>query len=120
MSLQWQRTPSEAIGDLADWQIDAIQRGLAQIAERRAQEIEDFMKRNAPWTDRTGEARAGLIADVFEIAQQAVVLVMSYGPDTYYGVYLELAHGGSYSILMPTLDRYIPVIWQDVQQLLGV
>lgn len=86
------------------------------IANRYAPEIEAWMKGNAKWIDQTGNARQSLFGDVTDIANQAVILIMGHGVE--YGTFLELAHGGRYSVLFPALDMFIPKIWKDVQAML--
>ena len=115
MSFQWQTTPEEAFVELSEAYAQAIHEAVHAIAQRWAPEIEQWMKQNAIWTDRTGNARQTLWADVVEIANQAVVAAFGHGVD--YGTFLELAHGGTYAIVTPALDRFIPLIWRDVAAL---
>ena len=117
MTVSWSVPPEEAFGDLADAYVQAIQDAVWAIAQRRAPEIESWMKINARWTDRTSNARQGLAADAERLATEAVQIVMSYDVD--YGIFLELAHAGNYAIIGPALDHFAPIIWQDVLALLG-
>lgn len=116
MSLTWDKTPGEAFEELTTAYIAAIRRGVRAIADRRAPEIEAWMKAEAIWIDRTSNARQTLYAEVNEIAMTAVTILVSHGVD--YGTYLELSHGGAYAIVTPALDRFIPIIWSDVQAML--
>lgn len=118
MSFQWQTPPDEAFGDLTEAYVAAIHQAIFTLAQRYAPEIEAWMKANAPWTDRTGNARQTLWSDVFDLTNSAVVIVMSHGVD--YDMFLELAHGGRYAILGPALDHFIPRIWRDVRRLVSV
>jgi hypothetical protein len=61
-----------------------------------------YMKSNAPWTDRTTAARAGLHAtsshsgDRFE-------LVLAHAVS--YGIWLEVCNSGRYQIILPALRQ---------------
>lgn len=57
------------------------------------------LKTRAPWTDRTGAARSGLMAVPNQISKDEWELLMSYS--VYYGIYLELANSGKYAVIIP-------------------
>jgi len=64
-------------------------------------EGENFAKQNAPWTDRTGDARRS-IASV-DLSEKGVVRYhLIIGVD--YGIWLEVSNQGKYRILVPTLS----------------
>lgn len=115
MPFTWQRRPTEAFPALTEAYAEAIHNAVVQMAERYAVEIEAWMKDNAPWQDRTGNARQTLFAEAIDFVD-VVVILMSHGVE--YSTFLELAHGGRYSILTPALDYFIPRVWRDVQALL--
>ena len=79
-------------------------------------EIETWMKTNARWIDRTGNARQSLYAEVTRLTD-SVLLAFDHGMD--YGFYLELSHAGRYAIIAPALDEFAPRIWRDVKALLS-
>jgi hypothetical protein len=116
VSVQWTVTPERAFGDLTQAYIAAIRRGVRAIAQRRAPEIEAWMKAQAPWTDRSSNARQTLSAEVEDIALDMVAILMQGGVE--YFVFLELANGGRYAIIAPAIDQWGPIIWQDVQAML--
>lgn len=113
----WQKTPEEAFTELAEEYTRAIHRGVFLLATRYAPEIERWMKANASWTDRTDNARQTLYAEVTDIINSAVILFFGHGVD--YGVFLELAHGGTYAIVTPALDHFMPRIWADVRTMMS-
>lgn len=78
--------------------------------------VENWMKDNAKWTDRTGNARQALYADVEELAMGAA-LILDHGMD--YGVFLELSMQGTYQIIKPALDEFGPKIWDEVKRMLA-
>ena len=66
-----------------------------------ADESEAYMKENAPWTDRTGNARAGLHATT-NSTDNAAELILAHS--VYYGLFLEVCNSGKYGIIYPTLQ----------------
>jgi hypothetical protein len=67
----------------------------ADITMARA---ENEMKRQAPWTDRTGMARRMLLGRT-EKGKEEVKMFFVHGMD--YGKFLELCHFGKYRIIVP-------------------
>ncbi len=87
----------------------------AEVQERclaLAQDILDYAKSNAPWQDRTGDARAGLDVDVSEDVD-AVIIQLYHTVD--YGLWLEVIQNGEYAILLPTLEHFAGTITQDIE-----
>lgn len=83
---------------------------LAQhrVAEYFAPIVETEAKQNAPWTDRTGNARQGLHGFVEDLSASVVAITLAHGVS--YGIFLELRNQGRYAIIMPTLEaNYQPV-----------
>lgn len=81
-----------------------VKRALHDTAEYFAPIIESYAKDNAPWTDRTGNARQGLTGSVQDISETVVHLYLSHKMD--YGVFLELKNSGRYAIILPTLETH--------------
>lgn len=115
MGFKWTRTPTAAFDNAVQLYADAIRAGVFAIAQRYAGEIEAYMKDNAIWTDRTANARQTMAAEAFQLADMARI-VLAHGME--YGVYLELANGGAFAIIGPTIDVFGPRIWADVQELM--
>ena len=81
-----------------------------QVVNQLAPVMEAYMKMNASWKDRTGEARAGLKAVVtHHDASKSSDINLSHS--VFYGVFLEQKtyNGVSYAILLPTLEYFAPV-----------
>jgi len=114
---EWKVPPEKAFPELADAYAKAIHRGIYAIAQRYAPLIENWMKDNAPWTDRTANARQTLWTEANEVVGQMVQIILSHG--MYYGIYLELNNAGRYAIIDPALDHFAPLIWRDVQRMLS-
>lgn len=86
-------------------------RAMVASAGYVAPQAESYMKQNAKWTDRTGNARQGLGAQV--VAERNKVAVVLYHTVPY-GVYLELRWGGKYAIIEPTMqwtaERFVKAV----------
>lgn len=115
MGLAWDATPEEAWGELADSEADAIEDEIVAYLEGIAQEVEEWMKTGAPWTDRTGDARRSLFTAVEHEVRAVAALLLSHGSLIEYGVYLEHANRGRYSILRPALDYWSYRVFEDVR-----
>jgi hypothetical protein len=85
----------------------------AQVAEALAREMEAYAKENAPWQDRTGDARASLQTQVEHRVNESTVY-LGYGSDIHYAYYLEnfVYAGVSYAIIEPTIRYFEPIIWE--------
>lgn len=78
----------------------AVNRAITAAVEYGATRGESAMRANAPWTDRTGNARGGLFTvPVHEATRHRIIF--SHGVP--YGIWLEVTHSGRYQIIMPTV-----------------
>lgn len=81
-----------------------VKRRIAFEFLKAKPEAETWAKLNAPWTDRSGNARAGLHADVKSIdGGNAFELLMAHS--VFYGIFLETRFSGKYAVLMPTVNH---------------
>jgi hypothetical protein len=112
MSFQWQVTPQDAFGGLAANYVAAIRQAVGLLAQRWAPTIEAWMKQEAVWQDHTGNARQTLHSEVEGLGTDMITIILAHGMS--YGIYLELSHGGRFSVIGPALDHFGPLIWQDV------
>lgn len=76
-----------------------------------APEAQSYMKSNAPWTDRTGNARNGLSTKVVVSAKSVAIVLYHKVP---YGVYLETRWNGKWGIIRDTMaavgPRFVEVV----------
>lgn len=84
---------------------------LDEAAQQWAQEIRDWAQDNAPWEDRTGDARAGL--DV-EVDQHGTVIDIVLFHTVDYGQWLETIQSGRFATIMPTLEHFAFIIFTDL------
>lgn len=95
---------------------DRLHAGLLMFAKTQATQLQGHMKRNRPWTDRTGMAKATLTATVVE-ENDAIKIKLAHGVD--YGVWLELAHEKNYAIIEPTIRMKGPEVISNLDNLLA-
>lgn len=70
----------------------------AGLVSRR---MESFAKQNAPWTDRTSNARNGLHA-IVETSEDEYKIIIAHGVD--YGLWLEIRGSGRNGIIPQTVE----------------
>lgn len=77
--------------------------------------VENWMKVNASWTDRTSNARNGLAARSGKSGKTHWIVAFHQVP---YGIWLETRWSGKYAILMPAIDKFGPEIMDTLQKIL--
>lgn len=75
---------------------------IAVIVDRQADVGTSMMKQGAPWTDRTGNARATLAVDAKHKDHEHQLILHGGMP---YQIFLELSHGGRFAIIAPTIPE---------------
>lgn len=75
-------------------------------------EIQGAAQRDAPWEDRTGDARRGLSTKV-DSSHGDVVLTLFHTIE--YGLWLEVIQNGRFAIIMPTLEKYSSKIFRNAE-----
>lgn len=112
----WVRPPSvlsEAFRQYGERVVVAVN----ALAKYLAGRIQGDLRASATWTDRTGNARSGLFSIAEQAAGDVVSIYLSHGFTVNYGKWLELANGGKYAVIMPTLQRWLPEIERQLQAL---
>lgn len=101
---------------------DKLQRALYGVVKYWDGPVETWMKHNAPWTDRTTNARNGLFATAQKsgsrIAGSTFAIVLGHTVD--YGIYLE--NGTRYMrarpVVQPAIQRYAPKVIRTLVKIL--
>ena len=117
MGFKWQVAPTDVFPQMAHKYTQAIFQSGRRIAYEQAEEMEQYAKANAPWTDRTGDARERLHATVEETGPIGTI-VLSHGVD--YGIWLEVANQGRFSIIPETIDAFGPRVMRSLQNLINL
>lgn len=89
-----------------------MRQGIMEFAEDFAREIEEYARANAPWEDRTGDARAGLTAEAQETNSSTTITLYH---TVEYGVWLEIRWSGKYAIVLPTLEKMGPKLFNRME-----
>lgn len=76
---------------------------MTQYAQTAAKQLEAAAKAEAPWIDRTGHARGGIIG---RAARSGSAIRITLSGSVRYLVYLELAHGKKYAVLWPVMQKH--------------
>lgn len=94
---------------------DRVMANAPKIMEYTMTDAEGYAKQNAPWRDRTGNAR-GSISHKTISSKDLVTGVIGIG--VFYGKYLELSNQGKYRIIRPTVDVYRSKLLQNLKEIL--
>lgn len=84
-------------------------------AKQMAPEVEAYAKINAPWTDQTGNARAGLAARAYRDGKEIGIIIYHQVP---YGIWLETRWNGKYAIINPTIEHMGPMVMARFNRIL--
>lgn len=111
--------PPETLANAIERYGDRVITAVTAVAGRVAAEMANSARANAPWTDRTGNARTGLFGTAErDIAQKVVTIFLSHSPVIDYGIWLELSNGSSFAIIMRTIESHLPGLRADLDALL--
>lgn len=113
--IEWKTPPSVWITGTQDW-IRRLYITVHDAWTARLPAIESWMRNNATWTDRTGNARRYLNTAVYPILYDWIVLQIAHGVP--YGTSLETVSLGKFQILTPTIDHWGPILMDDVIKLM--
>jgi hypothetical protein len=111
VSLTWSPPIEQVLPGIKAWTA-RLRAKIYAVAMHMADQITAWMQSNAPWEDRTGEARAGLRAWAVQMATGAYI-VLAHGVP--YGIYLERMKAGSLGILAPAVQYWAPQFIQAMR-----
>lgn len=95
---------------------EKIEAAVATAVDYSATRAEAYAKTNAPWTDRTGNARGGLFTAPFhDFGNNHGYDVAHSVP---YGIWLEVRFEGRYAIIEPTVQAMGPELMGMVASIL--
>ena len=113
LSLSFDDEMTSGIDDLKGRTLAAAK----MLASTEAVKLESYMKRNRPWTDRTGLAKTRLSAVVTTPNDHTVRITLAHGVS--YGKWLELANAKKYAIIKPTIDKQGPGVYDSFNNFLS-
>lgn len=94
-----------------------LNQAVAFVMQSNVAPIENYMKQEAVWTDRTSNARNGLSARYDGEKGNVHRIVIFHMVD--YGIWLEVAHEAHYAIINPTLKEQGPKVMAELRGLLS-
>lgn len=94
-----------------------LMRGVEQVLKYHGAGLSAYAKSNAPWTDRTGNARQGLGTRVGTLAPDVYYLALFHRVP--YGIWLEVRWGGEYAIIMPAIYVFGPKVMLSLNKLMA-
>jgi hypothetical protein len=93
-----------------------VHAAIVATVKRERPQTEGHSRQTAPWTDRTGNARAGLTATTEHSVNLHAINLFHTVP---YGIWLEIAHGGEYQVILPTIQDRGPRLMASFAGLLS-
>jgi len=90
--------------------------GCEAVSRVNAANMENYAKTNKRWTDRTGNARAGLHGGYYWENPETLKTYIAHGVS--YGVFLELANDGKYAILEESINKYKDVWFKSIKRII--
>ena len=114
--IRWTVPPSELAVAIERYG-DRVLVAVAAVAQRVATEMQNQAKADAPWTDRTGNARTGIFGtSETDFAAHVVTIYLSHGATISYGLWLELANSGSHAVIMRTMESHYDSLMQLLRE----
>ena len=93
---------------------ERLQTQLRILGPATAQKMQAFAQENAPWTDRTGNARARLKGSS-QMDEYGLEISIYHQMD--YGLYLEVCNNETFAILKKARDGVLPEFIDAVKRL---
>lgn len=111
----WNIDPGEYLAALTQQRIDAIEADIVRLVESLLNEVEAWMKANHRWQNRTGNAEAGLYADIEYAVRQSVYLLMSHDVTLDYTWILEA--NPRTALLGDVSDHFWPILLRGAREI---
>jgi hypothetical protein len=115
VTFRWISTPEQLAKNVGDYG-QRVLKAILALGQVFAQRIAAYAKGNAPWTDRTGNARQGLTGLCIPAATGFTIYLFG---TVFYQIYLELAHGGAYAIILRSMEAHYGPLMAAIRSLIG-
>lgn len=93
-----------------------LERAIQGVMVYHSGPVQSYARQNAPWTDRTGNARNGLFAEAFKVTGKQGIVLYHTMP---YGLWLEVRFSGKYATILPTIQAKAPDVMRTINKLMG-
>jgi hypothetical protein len=104
------RIVAQNLGEMSE----RLKTQLQVLGQATGQKIQEYAQANAPWTDRTGDARQRLKYNS-EINDNGLTISIFHQME--YGIYLELCNNEKYAILKNSRDAMLPEFLDAVKHI---
>jgi hypothetical protein len=94
----------------------AVKTAIRDTLKETAKEMQSYARENAPWKDRTGNARRGLTGS-WGVNQYVYYVKLAHSVE--YGVYLELSNEKRFEIIAPTIQKFEPSLYDRIKEKIG-
>lgn len=138
---QWVVAPSDQLIPAINKYGQDVLIAVQAVANYWGQLTQDEARINAPWEDRTSNARGGIffavdgfgltpligevtpeakseMSDVTVESGDGNTLIIALGHTVFYGKFLETSNGGTYAVIMSTLESNLPQLERMLQDAL--
>ena len=110
--IRWSTPPSE-LATAVERYGDRVLTAVAAVAQRVATEMQNQAQADAPWTDRTGNARTGIFGtSEADFGARVVTIYLSHGATIDYGLWLEISASGKWGIVMRVMESHYEPLMQ--------
>ena len=113
--ITWNILPEVSWGVLAQQQVDAIEADIVAFIDSLTEQVAQWLRDNHRWQNQSGDAEAGLYADILHAVRQSVYLLMSHGPAIEYAWILEA--NPKTTLLGDAADHWWPVLYQGAVEI---
>ena len=114
--IRWTVPPSELAVAIERYG-DRVLTAVAAVAQYVATQMQNQAQADAPWTDRTGNARTGIFGtSEADFSSRVVTIFLSHGATIDYGIWLELANSGRYGVIMRTMQAHYEPLMQMLRE----
>lgn len=95
-----------------DQKLDLAVRLVVDVHSGRG---EGYLKEQAPWTDRTGAARAGLHSFTEHNGDTHTIILAH---SVHYGIWLEVKNSGEYQVILPVVRQTGKELMEDLNHIM--
>lgn len=91
--------------------------GIYGVLDTVGKKTETWAKKNAPWQDRTTNARRGLNGGAMKIDKDTAAMFIAHAVS--YGIYLELSHQRRFAILEKAIEKFEPEVVRQINNIIN-
>jgi hypothetical protein len=94
-----------------------VDKAIGAVTKSLEAPVYSAARLNAPWTDQTGNARAGLLARAKRESQGVHSITLFHRVP--YGIWLEVANGQQFAVVLKTIRKFGPIAMARLTGLLN-